>query len=189
MKTLLYVFFLTLVACGGGEGEGGKDIKKPPVVGNDPNIDYQYGQGSGYETLAKFQDAVNKNQWGQHQYWNQFRNVRFVFKYVDPKASEKCTGSSFKLCFNFSLSAPPTIHTTKELSGKVSGPLVPTSTIKNVVKRANNNNAYFSNGNWIIQIDSKTFIFNLSYPLGGNPIYYKNSSGKEYSLSTYGFEQ
>ena len=67
MKILLYFLFLTLVSCGGGGGTG---TQKSNIVGNDPNLPSNPGTGIVSDTLVKFKDAVNRNQWGQHQFFS-----------------------------------------------------------------------------------------------------------------------
>jgi len=180
MKILRYLLILTLFSCGGGEGDGAGG---GGGSNTDPNLSTDYGKGSSFETLAKFKKAVTNGQWGQHQFFSNFNHYKF--KYIDPKAGQNCTGSTFKLCFNFGFTPPPTIHTTTELKGHITNPLPIGSTIVSIVNQANTNNSYYSNGYWVIQINSATYVFSPEYPLGANPIYYKNSSGKEYSLSNY----
>jgi hypothetical protein len=184
MKTLLYLLFLTLVACGGG-GEGGGSGN---TGGNLTTPGGDYGKGSGYETLEKFKNSVRRNEWGQDPSFKQYNTYKF--KYVNPKASQNCSGNIFKICLNFNLKPPSIVHTTSEIKGSVSNPLISLNKIRQVVESITTESlstgkAYYMNGYWYIQSGNEYFVFFPGYPLGGNPIFYKNSSGKEYSLAYF----
>jgi len=175
MKILLYILFLSLFSCGGGEGDGasgGGSNTAPPSQ--------EYGKGSGYENLDKFKQAVARGEWGQYQFFTQYNSYKF--NYI--KSCQKL------ICFN--IGQPTADHITVEKKGIVTNPLVSLQTIKNAVAGAVlNSTASYNSGTrqWTIYYGTEEFIFDPGYPLGGNPLYYKNPEGERFSIFRYEYDK
>jgi hypothetical protein len=187
MKVLFSLVLLALISCGGGTG--GSGVQSP--------VQYTYGTGNGYENLDKFKAAVANNQWAQNPNFARYNYYKFNYRSPSTAGCTKVGSGifSFSYCLNQGTATPTWV--TEEKKGVITNPLIPLSTIKDIVNRSvlynpytqiNTTvpNAYFDGTQWIIVIGTESFAFNPGYPLGANPTYYKNTNGsKEYSLANY----